>query len=62
MNFEIGDTVRNSITKKVYTVVNTDEQPYLTLAPVGTEPSEDASPEETISMHQDFLELVEDEA
>ena len=62
MNFEIGDTVRNSITKKVYTVVNIDEQPYLTLAPVGAETAEPASEEETISMHQDFLELVEDEA
>lgn len=62
MNFEIGDTVRNSITKKVYTVVNIDEQPYLTLAPVGAESTEAVSEEETISMHQDFLELVEEEA
>jgi hypothetical protein len=56
MKFEVGDKVINTITKQVYTVVSMDEQPYVTLSPVGKEVDTDS--EIYISVHQDFLELA----
>lgn len=60
MKFEIGDTVRNNITKKVYTVVDVEEQPYIKLVPIGQAEDATKDSEDAISMHEDFLELVEE--
>jgi hypothetical protein len=56
MKFEVGDKVINTITKQAYTVVATDEAPYVTLSPEGKEVDTDS--EIYISVHQDFLELA----
>ena len=55
MKFEVGDKVINTITKQVYTVIATDEAPYVTLSAVGKEA--DTNSVIYISVHQDFLEL-----
>jgi hypothetical protein len=56
MKFEVGDKVINTITKQAYTVVATDEAPYVTLEPANK--SVDTSDGVYISVHQDFLELA----
>ena len=56
MKFEVGDKVINTITKQAYTVVATEEAPYVTLSPEGKEVDTDS--EIYISVHQDFLELA----
>lgn len=53
--YNVGDTVMNSKTGKLYIVVGIEDQ-YLTLVPDGEEPKADS--EIAISMHQDFVELV----
>ena len=55
MKFEVGDTVKNSKTNKLYTIIEIEE-PYLTLLPV--DKTEAATGDDAISMHQDFVELV----
>jgi hypothetical protein len=56
MKFEVGDKVINTITKQAYTVIATDEAPYVTLEPANK--SVDTSDGVYISVHQDFLELA----
>lgn len=59
MKFEIGEKVFNTITRKVYIVVDLEEFPYIRLKPIGKEV--DPNDEIYISVHMDFLDEVIDD-